>query len=88
METSRPASYHTLEEIQARKEELHSQLQAHSEQIAVIWEELFVPKKANTKGELVTTIISNSITAFDAFMLVRKLMKQYGSIFSRKKKRR
>ncbi|NPD91338.1 hypothetical protein [Xylanibacter muris] len=88
METFRPNTYHTLEDIQTKKEELHAQLQSKGEQIAVIWEELFVPKKTSTKGEFVTSIISNSITAFDAFMLVRKIMKQYGSIFSRKKKRR
>ena len=48
---------------------------------------MFTPKSANTKGELVANIVSNSITAFDTFMLVRKLMGKYSGLFRRKKKR-
>lgn len=80
-------TYHTLEDVQLRKEELQAEIQKQNEEINVLWNELFIPRKANTKGELIANIISNSITAFDAFMLVRKLMNQYGSFFGRKKKR-
>ncbi len=80
-------TYHTLEDVQLRKEELQAEIQKQNEEISVLWNELFIPRKANTKGELIANIISNSITAFDAFMLVRKLMNQYGSFFGRKKKR-
>lgn len=78
----------TLEEIQARKSSLLTRIQERNEEIATLWEDVFIPKKASTKGELITTIISNSITAFDAFMLVRKLLRQYGSLFYRSKKRK
>lgn len=79
-------TFNTLEDIQARKDELQAKIQKSNETIGKLWKELFVAKKANTKGELITSIISKSITAFDAFLLVRKLVKQYGYIFGKKKK--
>lgn len=79
-------TFNTLEDIQARKDELQAKIQKSNETISKLWKELFVAKKANTKGELITSIISKSITAFDAFLLVRKLVKQYGYIFGKKKK--
>lgn len=76
-------SYQTLEEIHTRKDELRAEIQQQGEQIGELWHGLFEPQKASTKGELVTTIISHSITAVDAFLLVRKLMKNYGGLFTR-----
>ena len=80
----------TLEEIRARKEELHAEIQKKEEMIASTWESLWVPTKANSKGEMVTHIIANSITAIDAFLTMRKLISRYGHLFGigrRKKKR-
>ena len=48
---------------------------------------LATPKEANTKGELIANLVSNSITAIDAFILVRKLMKTYGWLFGRRKRK-
>ena len=48
---------------------------------------IIAPKKSDTKGELIANLISNSITAIDAFLLVRKLMKSYGHLFGKKKRR-
>ena len=81
----------TLEEIRASKEELHAEIQKKEEMIASTWESLWVPTKANSKGEMVTHIIANSITAIDAFLTMRKLVSRYGHLFGigrRKKKRR
>ena len=80
-------TYRTIEEIQLRKEKLHSDIQQENDQIGILWHTLFAPQKASSKGELVANLIANSITAIDGFLLVRKLMKTYGYIFSRKKKR-
>ena len=80
-------SYRTLDEIQIRKEKLQSDIQQENDQIGILWRTLFAPQKANSKGELAANLIANSITAIDGFLLVRKLMKTYGYIFSRKKKR-
>lgn len=79
-------TFNTLEDIQVRKDELHSEIQKTNERIGNLWNGLFTQKKANTKGELITSIISKSITAFDAFMLARKLMLQYGHLFKKKSK--
>ena len=79
-------TYNTLEDIQLRKEQLQVDIQTGSEQIGSLWHELFVPKKANTKGEMVANLVSNSITAIDAFLLVRKLMKNYSGLFGRRKR--
>lgn len=81
-------TYTNLSEVQARKDELREEIHKANAQIGGLWSDLFTPKKANTKGELIATIVSNSITAFDAFMLVRKLMNQYGTLFGRHKRRR
>ena len=77
MQTS---EYHSLEEIQARKAELQTSISKDSEQIGSLWHELVTPSKSSSKGEL-------SITVIDGFLLARKLMKTYGSLFSRKKKK-
>lgn len=80
--------YTTLESILAKKGELHAEIAKKNEEISKHWNSLFAPQKPNSKGELVTSIISNGITAFDTFMLVRKLMVNYGHIFKRGKKKR
>jgi len=79
--------FNTLEDIQTRKNELQTEIHQTNEQIGILWNDLFAQKKDNTKGEMITGIISKSITAFDAFILMRKLFAQYGHIFRRKRKR-
>ena len=46
-------NYNTLEDIELRKDELRVQLQGKSEKIGGLWRDLFLPKTANTKGELI-----------------------------------
>ena len=78
----------TLEEIQAHKQELHAEIQKKEEEIAITWNSLWQPTNANTKGEMVTHIIANSITAVDAFLTMRKLISRYGHIFGIGRKRK
>ncbi len=80
-------NYTTLEDIRLRKDELKGELRKRSERIGDLWGDLFTPKPANNRGELVGNIISNCITAFDTFMLVRKLMNRYGNLFGRKRRK-
>ncbi len=79
--------YNTLEDIQLDKDKLQTAIQQDSDKISELWHELTVPQKASTKGEMVSNLIMNSITAIDAFLLVRKLMKTYGHFFTWKKKK-
>ena len=79
-------TYHSLEELQARKGELLKQLNTDNTQFSTKWHQLFVPKEGSTKAEFVGGLIANSITAIDAFLVVRKLFRNYGSIFGLGKK--
>ena len=81
------ASYSSLEEIQTRKEELKDEIHQQSDQISTLWHDLVNPQESSSKGELIAHLISNSITAIDGFLLVRKLMKSYSYIFGRKKRK-
>lgn len=80
--------YNTLEDIQLRKDELRDNIQQQSGQISTIWRELTTPHPANSKGEMIAGLITNSITAIDGFLLVRKLIRSYGSIFGLGRKKR
>ena len=80
-------TYNTLEEIQLRKQQLQTDIQKHNEHIGALWHDLTTPEASNSKGELIANLVANSVTAIDGFLLVRKLMKTYGSLFKRKKKK-
>ena len=64
-------------------DEIHQQ----SGQISTLWHRLTAPQESGSKGELIASLVTNSITAIDGFLLVRKLMKSYGHIFGRKKRK-
>ena len=74
-------TYHTLEEIRTRKEQLDEALEQDHEQLAVLWNGLFKRDENATKGEYVASLVTNTITAVDAFLLMRKLVKNYGHLF-------
>ena len=74
-------TYNTLEEIQLRRNQLSEDIEREGEQIAVLWGDLFKRNEDSTRGEQIATLITNSITAIDAFLLVRKLIKNYSSVF-------
>ena len=79
--------YSSLDEIQSRKDELKSDIQQQSGQISTLWRDLTIPQQSNSKGELIAHLVTNSITAIDGFLLVRKLIRSYGFIFGRKKRK-
>ena len=80
-------TYSSLEDIQSRKDELKDGIQQQSSQIANLWHNLTATKQASSKGEIVASLVSNSVTAIDGFLLVRKLIRSYGFIFNRKKRK-
>ena len=82
--------FRTLEEIRIRKDELISQIQEDNTKFTGLWNQTFIKRDGNTKGDYISGLIANSVTAIDIFLVVRKLMKNYKSIFgksSSKKKR-
>ena len=82
--------FRTLEEIRLRKEELIDQIQEDSTKFSGLWNQTFIKREGNTKADYISGLIANSVTAIDIFLVVRKLMKNYKSIFgkssSKKKK--
>ena len=82
--------FRTLEEIRLRKEELIDQIQEDSTKFSGLWNQTFIKREGNTKGDYISGLIANSVTAIDIFLVVRKLMKNYKGIFgkssSKKKK--
>ena len=80
-------NYNSLEEIESRKAQLKDDIQQKSDQIGDVWRDLTTPQPTNTKGEMVASLVTKSITAIDAFLLMRKLMRNYGFLFGRKKRK-
>lgn len=80
-------TYSSLEDIQLRKDELKNDIQEQSGQITTLWRDLTAPQPASSKGEMVAHLVSNSVTAIDGFLLVRKLIRSYSYIFGRKKRK-
>ena len=76
-------TYHTLDEIRQRKDQLSEELQKDSTRFSTLWGQMFVKRKDVSKGEFIANMVTNSITAIDAFLLVRKLLKSYRHIFRR-----
>ena len=80
-------TYSSLDELRARKDELKDEIHQQSGQISTLWHDLVTPQESSSKGELIAHLVSNSITAIDGFLLVRKLMRSYSYIFGRKKRK-
>lgn len=75
--------YTTLEEIRARKEQLLSELQQDNTKFSTLWGQTFVKREGNSKSDYISSLVVNGITAIDTFLLIRKLFKNYGSLFGR-----
>ena len=83
--------FQTLEELRLRKEELASEIQKDSTKFSAMWNKTFIKREGSTKSEYISGLVANGITAIDAFLLVRKLIKNYGGVFgisSKKSKKR
>ena len=85
-------TYNTLDDIRHHKEKLLDDIELDSDKIAALWNRLFIKQENATKGEYIANIVSNGITAIDAFLLARKMMKNYSGLFkffgkAKKKKR-
>ena len=80
--------YRTLDEIRERKDELLDELQKDSTKMSTMWNQVFLKREENSKGDYIASLGSNGVMAFDAFLLIRKLMKGYGILFGKNKKKK
>lgn len=71
-----------------RKDELLNELQQDNTKFTTLWNQVFLKREDNTKAEYITGLVSNGIVAFDTFLMIRKLMKNYGFLFGKKNKRK
>lgn len=78
------STYHTLEEIRQRKDELLDQMQGDNKQFTTVWNQIFVKRENSTKGDYIASLVTNSVTLIDLFLLFRKLRKNYKSLFGKK----
>jgi hypothetical protein len=79
--------YHTLEDIRQRKEQLYKELQHDSQQFSTLWGQVFKSRKDSNRSEFIGSVVANSVTAVDVFLLIRKLLKTYGKVFKKGKKK-
>ena len=79
------SAYRTLEEIRQRKDELLDQMQDDNKQFTTVWNQIFVKRENTTKGDYIASLVTNSVTVIDLFLLFRKLRKNYKSLFGKKR---
>ena len=80
--------YRTLDEIRQRKDQLAEQIQQDNTKFTTLWNQVFLKKEGNSKGDYIASLVSNGFIAVDTFLMVRKLMKGYGFVFGKKKKKK
>jgi hypothetical protein len=81
-------TYRTLEKIRQRKDELLEQIQTDNKQFTTLWNQLFVKREETSRGDYIASLVTNSVTIIDLFLLYRKLKKSYGGLrglFGKKK---
>ena len=74
--------YHSLEEIQMRKEQLDEVIELENEEIKRLWGQLTSDDEALSRGEQITKYIKYGMMAFDGVMTLRKLKRNYGGILN------
>lgn len=85
------SQYRTLDEIRLRKEQISDALGRDADQMGALWASLFEQEKDLSRGQQIARLITHSITAIDAFLMMRKLMRHYDGLlhlfpFKRKKR--
>ena len=89
IQKSQPTAYRTLEEIRQRKDQLLDEMQQDNKQFSTLWNQLFVKSENSSRGDYIASIVTNSVTVIDLFLLYRKLRKNYGglmALFGKKKR--
>ena len=89
MQNIKKNEFCTLDEIRERKDALVDEIQKDRDKVTSLWNQTFLKRDETSKGDYIASLVSNGFMALDAFLLVRKLMKGYGYLFgkSRRKKK-
>jgi hypothetical protein len=78
----RTKPYHSLEEIQMRKEQLSEIIELEDQELKRLWEQLTEEEKEMSRGEQIARFIKYGIMAYDGFMTFHKLKRNYGNILN------
>jgi hypothetical protein len=89
MQNNKKNEFCTLDEIRERKDALLDEIHKDRDKVTSLWNQTFLKRDETSKGDYIASLVSNGFMALDAFLLVRKLMKGYGYLFgkSRRKKK-
>ena len=74
--------YHSLEEIQMRKEQLSEVIDLEDEEIKRLWDKLTTKDEELSRSEQIMQYIKYGMMAYDGVMMLRKLKTNYGSILN------
>ena len=78
----------TLDEIRERRDALLDEIQQDRDKVTALWNQTFLKRDETSKGDYIASLVSNGFMALDAFLLARKLMKGYGYLFGKSKRKR
>lgn len=87
-EVTTQRQYLTLEDLQARRDELSDEIAQQDKQFTAMWNSLFVKREETTRTEFLASMVTHGFTAFDLFLMARKLYKTYRGVFQWSKKKR
>ena len=74
--------YHSLEEIQMRKEQLDEVIELENKEIQRLWGVLTEKDEEESRSEQIIKYIKYGMMAYDGMMTLRKLKRNYGSILN------
>lgn len=74
--------YHSLEEIQMRKEQLDEVIELENDEIKRLWGQLTAKEEELSRGEQIAKYVQYGIMAYDGVMTLRKLRNNYGNILN------
>ena len=64
------------------------EIQKDSEKVTSLWNQTFLKRDESSKGDYIASLVSNGFMALDAFLLARKLIKGYGYLFGKGKRKK
>ena len=88
MQNNKKTEFCTLDEIRDRKDALLDEIQKDRDKVTSLWNQTFLKRDETSKGDYIASLVSNGFMALDAFLLVRKLMKGYGYLFGKGKRKK
>lgn len=79
--TAADAPCQTLDDFAERKAQLLEAISDEGQQMNKMWKQLTARRQEQTRGELIASMISYGVTAYDTVMTIRKLKRDYSGIF-------